>query len=85
MSQHVCVCPANSGQNWGFPTYNWEAMAKDNNYGWWKRRLKHMAQYFSAYRIDHVLGFFRIWEIPGHCTSGEQGVPLTKMFKSCYK
>ncbi|MEW5319247.1 MAG: hypothetical protein WDW38_010411 [Sanguina aurantia] len=62
-----------AGQNWGFPTYNWEAMARDNCYGWWKRRLKHMAQYFSAYRIDHVLGFFRIWEIPGHCTSGLLG------------
>jgi 4-alpha-glucanotransferase len=52
-----------SGQNWGFPTYNWEEMAKDN-YSWWRRRLQHIGQYFDAYRIDHVLGFFRIWEIP---------------------
>lgn len=51
------------GQNWGFPTYNWEEMAKDG-YAWWRRRLAHMGQYFDAYRIDHVLGFFRIWEIP---------------------
>ena len=54
---------ARQGQNWGFPTYNWEAMASDD-YGWWRRRLAHTAQYFDAYRIDHVLGFFRIWEIP---------------------
>ena len=54
---------ATQGQNWGFPTYNWEAMAADG-YGWWRRRLAHTAQYFDAYRIDHVLGFFRIWEIP---------------------
>ncbi|GAX79494.1 hypothetical protein CEUSTIGMA_g6935.t1 [Chlamydomonas eustigma] len=60
------------GQNWGFPTYNWEEMAKDK-YSWWQRRLKHMAQYFTAYRIDHVLGFFRIWEIPGDCTTGILG------------
>jgi len=51
------------GQNWGFPTYNWEAMAKDG-FSWWRRRLMHLAEYFDAFRIDHILGFFRIWEIP---------------------
>lgn len=51
------------GQNWGFPTYNWEEMAKDG-YQWWIRRFRKMADYFDAYRIDHILGFFRIWEIP---------------------
>ncbi|MBQ7462554.1 MAG: 4-alpha-glucanotransferase [Bacteroidaceae bacterium] len=51
------------GQNWGFPTYNWERMAEDG-YLWWKQRLSGMSQYFSAYRIDHILGFFRIWSIP---------------------
>lgn len=51
------------GQNWGFPTYNWHEMAKDG-YAWWRERLEHMEQYFDAYRIDHVLGFFRIWEVP---------------------
>lgn len=54
---------ATRGQNWGFPTYNWEEMAKDG-YAWWRRRLAHMGRYFDAYRIDHVLGFFRIWEVP---------------------
>ena len=54
-----------TGQNWGFPTYNWEAMEKDN-YRWWKNRFRHLAQYFDAYRIDHILGFFRIWEVPKH-------------------
>ena len=52
-----------TGQNWGFPTYDWERMAADG-YLWWKQRLGGMAQYFSAYRIDHILGFFRIWSIP---------------------
>eukprot|EP00898_Chlorokybus_atmophyticus_P004883 jgi/Chlat1/5396/Chrsp35S05221 len=71
-----------NGQNWGFPTYNWEEMAKDN-YAWWRSRLSQMAKYFTAYRIDHILGFFRIWEIPGHCTTGLLGrfrpsLPLTQ-------
>ena len=60
------------GQNWGFPSYNWEAMAKDN-YAWWQRRLQVMARYFDAYRIDHILGFFRIWEIPKTAKSGLLG------------
>ncbi len=52
-----------TGQNWGFPTYNWEEMAKDD-YSWWKKRFRKFVEYFDAYRIDHILGFFRIWEIP---------------------
>ncbi len=52
-----------TGQNWGFPTYNWEKMEADG-YDWWKKRFGSMANYFDAYRIDHILGFFRIWEIP---------------------
>lgn len=63
---------AMDGQNWGFPTYNWDRMAEDN-FAWWRARLSHMAQYFDAYRIDHVLGFFRIWEIPADVHSGLLG------------
>ncbi|MBO5911749.1 MAG: 4-alpha-glucanotransferase, partial [Elusimicrobiaceae bacterium] len=61
-----------TGQNWGFPTYNWAEMAKDG-YRWWMRRFTHMATYFDAYRIDHILGFFRIWEIPTHSVQGLLG------------
>jgi 4-alpha-glucanotransferase len=73
---------ATEGQNWGFPTYRWEVMAADG-YVWWKKRLKHLAQYFDAYRIDHILGFFRIWEIPVGETDGLLGqfqpaLPLTR-------
>lgn len=60
------------GQNWGFPTYDWDRMASDG-YSWWKMRLKKMSEYFSMYRIDHILGFFRIWEIPRGVTSGIYG------------
>lgn len=61
------------GQNWGFPTYNWEAMSRDG-FAWWKGRLRKMAEYFDAYRIDHVLGFFRIWQIPLDAIHGLLGV-----------
>lgn len=60
------------GQNWGFPTYNWEVMAQDD-YSWWKSRLRRMSRWFDAFRIDHVLGFFRIWEIPSQYKSGTMG------------
>ena len=61
-----------NGQNWGFPTYNWEVMKQDG-YRWWKRRFAKMAEYFTAYRIDHILGFFRIWEIPSNSVQGLLG------------
>lgn len=61
-----------SGQNWGFPTYNWDEMAKDG-YSWWKRRFRKMADYFDLYRIDHILGFFRIWQIPFDSVEGLLG------------
>lgn len=61
-----------NGQNWGFPTYNWDEMLKDDCQ-WWVRRFQNMAKYFDAYRIDHVLGFFRIWEIPVDAVHGLLG------------
>ena len=63
---------AADGQNWGFPTYNWAKMAEDG-YDWWRRRLQKMARYFDAYRIDHILGFFRIWEVPRQAQSAILG------------
>jgi len=71
-----------TGQNWGFPTYNWDTMALDG-YRWWMHRFTHMARYFDAYRVDHILGFFRIWEIPMHSVEGLLGqfvpaLPFTK-------
>lgn len=61
-----------SGQNWGFPTYNWNAM-KENNYQWWEAKLNHSSTYAAAIRLDHVLGFFRIWSIPKENTQGILG------------
>lgn len=60
------------GQNWGFPTYNWKRMQEDG-FRWWKRRFEQMSNYFDAFRIDHILGFFRIWSIPSHAVQGIMG------------
>ncbi len=61
------------GQTWGFPTYNWEEMARDG-FAWWKARFRKMSEYFDAYRIDHILGFFRIWQIPIDAVHGLLGI-----------
>lgn len=71
-----------NGQNWGLPTYNWDIMEKDG-YKWWMKRFRKMAEYFDAYRIDHILGFFRIWEIPLNAVHGLLGqfvpaIPMTR-------
>ncbi len=60
------------GQNWGFPTYNWDRMAEDG-FSWWKNRMRKMSEYFDLYRIDHILGFFRIWQIPMTAVHGLLG------------
>ena len=69
------------GQNWGFPTYRWDVLEQDN-YSWWKSRLAQASKFYHAYRIDHVLGFFRIWSIPEQEVTGIMGrfnpcIPLT--------
>ncbi|KAL7718127.1 4-alpha-glucanotransferase [Entamoeba marina] len=79
---------AGEGQNWGFPTYDWENMDKDG-YLWWRGRLSHMSQYFNSYRIDHILGFFRIWEIPAEHRTGLLGrfkpdLPLSRQELESY-
>ncbi len=61
-----------AGQNWGFPTYNWKQM-QENGFAWWKQRFEQMNKYFDAFRIDHILGFFRIWSIPAHAVQGIMG------------
>jgi 4-alpha-glucanotransferase len=61
-----------SGQNWGFPTYDWEVMRRDG-YAWWRSRFSHLSRYFDVYRIDHILGFFRIWQIPRDQVEGLMG------------
>ncbi len=69
------------GQNWGFPTYNWQRMREDG-FTWWKKRFKQMSYYFDAFRIDHILGFFRIWSIPVHSVEGIMGhfVPAVPVY-----
>lgn len=63
---------ATDGQNWGFPTYDWPAI-EATGYAWWRSRLRHAERYFDLYRIDHVVGFFRIWTIPAGERTGREG------------
>jgi 4-alpha-glucanotransferase len=63
------------GQNWGFPIYNWDRLRKDG-FSWWKSRLLHAERFYNAFRIDHVLGFFRIWAIPAYEHAGSLGYYL---------
>jgi 4-alpha-glucanotransferase len=75
MDQQAGAPPDNfavKGQNWGFPTYNWVEMEKDG-FAWWKRRFEQMSNYFDGFRIDHILGFFRIWSIPMQAVQGIMG------------
>jgi 4-alpha-glucanotransferase len=70
------------GQNWSFPTYNWPRMKQDG-FAWWKRRFEQMGRYFDAFRIDHILGFFRIWSIPLDAVEGilghfEPAIPVSE-------
>ncbi len=60
------------GQNWEFPTYNWKRMQEDG-FAWWKQRFEQMSNYFDTFRIDHILGFFRIWSIPANAVQGIMG------------
>jgi 4-alpha-glucanotransferase len=74
------------GQNWGFPTYNWQIM-KSDGYLWWKNRFHQMSNYFDAFRIDHILGFFRIWSIPINQVEGIMGrfIPAIPLLRSEFK
>jgi len=63
---------AEKGQNWGFPTYDWARMKADG-FAWWRQRFEQMSLYFDAFRIDHILGFFRIWSIPLDAVEGILG------------
>ncbi|HEY0039175.1 MAG TPA: 4-alpha-glucanotransferase, partial [Flavisolibacter sp.] len=72
------------GQNWGFPTYNWHKM-EENHFEWWKQRFHQMSNYFDAFRIDHILGFFRIWSIPIDSVEGIMGRFIPALPVSVYE
>ncbi|MDR0836134.1 MAG: 4-alpha-glucanotransferase [Tannerella sp.] len=70
------------GQNWSFPTYNWDKM-EAYDFEWWKKRFAGLNKFFDCLRIDHILGFFRIWEIPldyieGLCGHFRPALPFSK-------
>lgn len=60
------------GQNWGFPVIEWTMMKKEN-YSWWRERVQYLEKFFDLYRIDHVLGMYRIWSVPLNAKSARYG------------
>ena len=77
LSKQMGTPPSNeypNGQNWGFPSYDWSSWKdKKGIIDWFHRRLEHLSQYFDALRIDHIIGYFRSWEIPEHAISASLG------------
>lgn len=65
------------GQNWGFPLYNWQAMSKDN-FHWWRRRLQSLRKIFHILRVDHALGFYRIYSFPWRPEHNHEFLDLSK-------
>lgn len=74
------------GQNWGFPTYNWDRLETDD-FTWWKERIKTAAKYYDAFRIDHILGFFRIWANSENETSAYLGhtIPYSSISRKVFE
>lgn len=64
------------GQNWGIPLYRWDVMEMDG-FAWWARRIRKLAEIFRMYRIDHILGFFRIYAFPWMPDRNPEFLPLT--------
>ncbi|MBK1792869.1 4-alpha-glucanotransferase [Persicirhabdus sediminis] len=63
------------GQNWGIPAYRWNHMAEDN-FSWWRRRIEKLTDVFHIFRIDHILGFYRIFSFPWHPSRNDEFLPL---------
>ncbi|MEP6777306.1 MAG: 4-alpha-glucanotransferase [Chthoniobacterales bacterium] len=63
------------GQNWGFPLYRWDAM-RSREFDWWRLRVRSVRRIFHVFRIDHVLGFYRIYAFPWRPTRNEEFLPL---------
>jgi 4-alpha-glucanotransferase len=65
------------GQNWGIPLYRWDALRADD-FSWWRRRVRKVRDVFHLYRIDHVLGVFRIYAFPWKPQRNAEFLPLSE-------
>jgi len=63
------------GQNWGIPVYNWPAL-REQNFAWWRQRVRGVRRIFHLFRIDHVLGFYRIYAFPWRPAKNKEFLPL---------
>lgn len=74
---HTDLFTKNWGQNWGIPLYDWRVHAKDG-YAWWRSRVERLLEHFHDFRIDHVLGFFRVYAFPWIPERNDEFVELTE-------
>lgn len=65
------------GQNWGVPLYRWDVLA-DDDYRWWRRRIEKLTDVFHIFRIDHILGFYRLFSFPWRPEKNASFLGLTK-------
>jgi 4-alpha-glucanotransferase len=63
------------GQNWGIPLYRWDVM-RSRNFDWWRQRVRGVKRIFHLFRIDHVLGFYRIYAFPWRPSRNKEFLPL---------
>lgn len=63
------------GQNWGIPLYRWDRM-RTNNFQWWRERVRAVRRIFDLFRIDHILGFYRIYAFPWRPQKNKEFLPL---------
>ena len=63
------------GQNWGIPVYNWPAL-RAQDFAWWRQRVRGVKRIFHIFRIDHVLGFYRIYAFPWRPAKNKEFLPL---------
>lgn len=64
------------GQNWGIPLYHWDVM-RGNHFAWWRQRVRGVQNFFHVFRIDHVLGFYRIYAFPWRPTRNQEFLSLS--------
>ena len=65
------------GQNWGIPIYRWDVQ-EQNDYSWWRRRIEKLTDIFHIFRIDHILGFYRIYSFPWRPSRNSEFVGLSE-------
>lgn len=63
------------GQNWGIPLFRWDVL-EARNFDWWRQRIAKTTEIFGMFRVDHALGFYRIYSFPWNPVRNAEFLPL---------